>query len=61
MPKMRILPWLIIVIVVVMTALELLADFHPLPGVWWTHKQAMDFGGLAVIAVVICFLVIRRD
>jgi hypothetical protein len=42
-------------------ALKLLADFHPLPGIWWTHKQAMDFGGFAIIAVVIWFLTLGRD
>jgi hypothetical protein len=61
MPNMRILLLLIFVVIVVMTALELLADFHPLPGIWWTHKQAMDFGGLAIIVLVIWFLMLGRD
>jgi hypothetical protein len=52
---------LIFVVLVVTTALELLADFHPLPGIWWTHKQAMDFGGLAIIGLVIWFLMPRRN
>jgi hypothetical protein len=61
MPNLRILLLLIFVVIVVMMALELLADFHPLPGIWWTHKQAMDFGGLAIIALVIWFLIQGRD
>jgi hypothetical protein len=61
MPNKRILPLLIFVVVVVMMAFELLADFHPLPGTWWTHKQAMDFGGFAIIALVIWFLMLGRD
>lgn len=56
---LRILLLLIFAVVVVMTALELLADYHP--GVWWTHKQAHIFGGLAVIGLVIVFLVPSRD
>jgi hypothetical protein len=56
---MRIFPWLIFAVIVVMTALELLADFHPLPGIWWTHKQAMDFGGFAIIALLIWFLMLE--
>jgi len=52
---------LLLIIVGVITALELLADFHPFPGIWWTHKQAMDYGGLALIAVAIWLLALRRD
>ncbi len=51
---------LLLIVVVVITALELLADFHPFPGVWWTHKQAMDYGGLALIALAIWLLGRRR-
>jgi hypothetical protein len=61
MSNMRIFPWLIFVVIVVMMAFKLLADFHPLPGIWWTHKQAMDFGGFAIIAVVIWFLTLARE
>jgi hypothetical protein len=61
MSNMRIFPWLIFVVIVVMMALKLLADVHPLPGIWWTHKQAMDFGGFAIIAVVIWFLTLARE
>ena len=50
----------LLIVVVVMIALELLADFHPFSGIWWTHKQAHDFGGLALIAVAI-WLLARRD
>lgn len=59
MPNLRIILLLIFAVVVVTTALELLADYYP--GVWWTHKQAMNFGGLAVIGLVIWFLVPSRD
>lgn len=52
---------ILLIIVVVTTALELLADFHPFPGIWWTHKQAMDYGGLTLIAVAIWLLGLRRD
>jgi hypothetical protein len=56
---MRIL--LIFAAVVVITALELFADFHPLPGIWWTHKQAMDYGGLALVALVIWLVLKPRS
>ena len=52
---------LIFAAVVVITALELLADFHPLPGIWWTHKQAMDYGGLALVALVIWLVLTPRS
>lgn len=55
---MRYVP--LLVIVAVMMALELLADYHPFPGIWWTHTQAHDFGGLALIVVVILLLASRR-
>jgi hypothetical protein len=52
---------LLLIIVVVITAPELLADFRPFPGIWWTHRQAMDYGGLVLIAVAIWVLALRRD
>jgi hypothetical protein len=61
MTNKQIFPWLIFAVLVVMMALKLLADFQPLPGIWWTHKQAMDFGGFAIIALVIWFLMLGRD
>ena len=61
MTNKQIFPWLIFAVLVVMMALKLLADFHPFPGIWWTHKQARDFGGFAVIALVIWFLMLGRD
>jgi hypothetical protein len=57
---MRIGLLLIFIVVSVITALELLADFHPLPGIWWTHKRTMDYGGMALIALVIWLLMFRR-
>ena len=32
-------------------SLELLADFRPFPGIWWTHRQAMDYGGMVFAGV----------
>ena len=61
MTNKQIFPWLIFAVLVVMMALLLLADFHPFPGIWWTHKQVRDFGGFAVIALVIWFLLLGRD
>ena len=61
MTNKQIFPWLIFAVLVVMMALKLLADFHPLPGIWWTHNQARDFGGFAIIALVIWFLVLGKD
>jgi hypothetical protein len=51
---------ILLILIAVITGLELLADFHPFPGIWWTHKEAMDYGGLAFIAVVI-LLFMRRQ
>ncbi len=61
MTNKRIFPLLIFIVVVVIMALELLVDFQLLPGIWWTHKQVMNVGGFAVIALVIWFLMLGRD
>jgi hypothetical protein len=61
MTNKLIFPWLIFAVLVVMMALKLLADFHPLRGIWWTHNQARDFGGFAIIALVIWFLTLGRN
>jgi hypothetical protein len=61
MTNKLIFPLLIFVVIVVMKAFEVLVDFHLLPGIWWTHNQARDFGGFAIIALVIWFLVLGKD
>jgi hypothetical protein len=61
MTNKLIFPLLIFVVIVVMKAFEVLADFHPLPGIWWTHNQARDFGGFAIIALVVWFLTLGRN
>ena len=58
---MRVRLLLIFAAVVVITVLELLADFHPLPAIWWSHRQAMDYGGLALVALVIWLVLTRRS
>jgi len=45
----------------VVWAFEFLADFRPFPWVFWTHKQAMDLGGLVFIVVAVWALLLRRD
>jgi hypothetical protein len=58
--QVRSTPWLIFLAVVAVTGVELLADFRPFRWIWWTHKQAMDFGGLALVALT-CWLLLRRE
>jgi hypothetical protein len=57
---MRFTPWLLILAVVMVTGLEILGDLR-LPWIWWTHKQAMDVGGLAIVVTVGWFLLRRRN
>lgn len=52
---------ILLILIVVITGLELLGEFHPFPGIWWTHKEAMDYGGLAFIAIAILLLMRRQD
>jgi len=52
---------ILLILLVVIAGLKLLADFHPFPGIWWTHKEAMDYGGLAFIAVFILLFMRRQD
>jgi hypothetical protein len=52
---------ILLILIVVITGLELLADFRSFAGIWWTHKEAMDYGGLAFIAVAILLLMRRQD
>jgi len=53
-------PWLVVLLaLVIVTALELLGDLHPFRWVFWTHKQAMDYGGLAFLAVMVWALLRR--
>ncbi len=53
-------PYLLIALTVLLvTALELLADFRPFAWVWWTHKQAMNAGGFVVIALIAWTLLSR--
>ena len=49
----------LLILVIAVSALEVLADLRPFAGIWWTHKEAMDYGGLAVIAVA-SLLLLRR-
>ena len=53
-------PYLLLGAVIVITLLELLADFRPSPVIWWTHKEAMDYGGLVLIALAAWMFVRRR-
>jgi hypothetical protein len=39
---------------------ELLADFRPVPGIWWTHGQALADGGVAFTGLALWLLVLRR-
>ena len=32
--------------------LELVADFR-VPGVWWSHSEAMGYGGVAFVALAV--------
>ena len=40
--------------------LELLADLRPFAGIWWTHKQARDYGGIAFLAIFLLLFLHRR-
>jgi hypothetical protein len=53
--------WAILAVVAVMMTAEALADFLPGGWVWWTHKQAMDVGGFATIALIAVILLGRRS
>jgi len=46
---------------VIMWSLELLADLHPFPGIWWTHRQAMDYGGLVFVGLFLAMFFFRRE
>jgi hypothetical protein len=52
---------ILLILLAVVWGRELLADVHPFPGIWWTHKEAMDCGGLAFIAVSILLLIRRQN
>jgi hypothetical protein len=59
---MKVSRWLIVVLAVgIVWTFELLADFRPFQWVFWTHKQAMDLGGLGFIAVALWAVLLRRD
>ena len=45
----------LVVALAVVWGLELLADFR-VPGVWWSHAQAMGYGGLALVALAVWLL-----
>jgi hypothetical protein len=40
--------------------LELLADFR-VPGVWWSHSEAMGYSGLAFVALAVWLFVFVRE
>jgi hypothetical protein len=43
----------------IMWGCELLADLRPFPGIWWTHKQAMDYGGIAFVAIFLLQILLQ--
>jgi hypothetical protein len=51
---------ILLIALAIVSGLELLADFRPFPGIWWTHGQAMDYGGLAIIALAVFLFAVRR-
>jgi hypothetical protein len=51
---------LLLICLAIVWGLELLADLHLFPGIWWTHAQAMNYGGWAFIGVALLVLLLRR-
>jgi len=50
----------LIIFLAIIWGLELLADVHAFPAIWWTHHQAMAYGGVAFIGLVLFLFVFRR-
>ena len=50
----------LLVVLLIMHALETLADVH-FPGFWWTHQQVYDYGGLVLLGVFFLIFLLRRD
>lgn len=44
----------------VVWVLELAADFQ-VSGVWWTHGQAMEYGGFTFVVLAIYLFVFARE